>query len=111
MDKRNLPDLLAHLKATCSRTRAGIKLRPSPLRKPRGRHGGPGFRYCGKTGKVDAELGRQLNRALQQRNEAHYRPGARLMKEDAREVTHLAHALLALLAPHRGTPNISTERL
>lgn len=51
-----------------------------------------------KTGEVDAELGRRLNRALQLRNEARYRPGTRLTKEDAEEVIHLAQAFLALLA-------------
>ncbi|MCS7178984.1 MAG: HEPN domain-containing protein [Anaerolineae bacterium] len=63
-----------------------------------------------KTGEVDAELGRRLNRALQLRNEARYRPGARLTKEDAEEVIRLAQALLALVTPCWGTPNISTEQ-
>ncbi|MBC7227612.1 MAG: HEPN domain-containing protein [Thermoflexales bacterium] len=52
-----------------------------------------------KTGEVDAELGRRLNRALHLRNEARYRPGARLTEEDAGEVIRLADALLALLTP------------
>jgi uncharacterized protein (UPF0332 family)/predicted nucleotidyltransferase len=62
-----------------------------------------------KTGEVEAELGRRLNRALQLRNEARYRPGARLTKEDADEVILLADALLALLTSYRGTLYISTE--
>ncbi|MCS7282335.1 MAG: HEPN domain-containing protein, partial [Anaerolineae bacterium] len=64
-----------------------------------------------KTGEADAELGRRLNRALQLRNEARYRPGARLAKEDAEEVIRLAQALLALVTPCWETPNISTEQL
>lgn len=52
-----------------------------------------------KTGEVDAELGRRLNRALQLRNEARYRPGARFTEEDAGEVIRLADAFLALLTP------------
>ncbi len=56
-----------------------------------------------KTGEVKPELGRRLNRALQLRNEARYRPGARLTKEDAEEVIHLADALLALVTPYRTT--------
>ncbi len=65
--------------------------------------------WYGKTGKVETELGRRLNRALQLRNEARYRPGARLTKEDADEVILLADALLALLTSYRGTLYISTE--
>lgn len=63
-----------------------------------------------KTGEVDAELGRRLNRALQLRNEARYRPGARLTKEDAEEVIQLAQSFLALLPPHWETSNPTTEQ-
>ncbi len=63
----------------------------------------------GKTGEVEAQLGRRLHRALQLRNEARYRPGARLTEADAAEVIQLAEALLALLAPHREIPSGSTE--
>lgn len=66
-----------------------------------GSHGGIvslfGALYA-KTGEVDAELGRRLNRALQMRNEARYRPGARLTEEDAGEVIRLADALTSLLS-------------
>lgn len=67
-----------------------------------GTHGGIvslfGALYA-KTGEADPELGRRLNRALEVRNEARYRPGARLTEEDAEEVIRLAEAFLALLTP------------
>jgi len=57
-----------------------------------------------KTGEADPELGRRLNRALQLRNEARYRPTAHLTKEDAGEVVRLADALLALLLRNLRNP-------
>jgi len=51
----------------------------------------------GKTKEVDPELGRKLNRALKLRNEARYRPGALLTKEDAYGVVELAEAFLKIL--------------
>ncbi len=77
-----------------------------------GSHGGIVSQFgalYGKTGEVEAQLGRRLHRALQLRNEARYRPGARLTEADAAEVIQLAEALLALLAPHREIPSGSTE--
>jgi len=60
-----------------------------------------------KTGEVDPELGRRLNRALQLRNEARYRPTAHLTEEDAEKVVRLAYALLALLL--RNLKNLDAE--
>ena len=57
-----------------------------------------------KTGEVDPELGRGLNRALQWKNEARYRPTAHPTEEDAGEVIRLADALLALLLRHLRNP-------
>ena len=51
----------------------------------------------GKTGEVDPELGRRLNRALKLLNEAHYRPGISFRDEDAKEVLELASALMEVL--------------
>jgi len=55
-----------------------------------------------KTGEVDPELGRRLNRALQLRNEARYRPTAHLTEEDAGEVIRMADTLLTLLLRNLG---------
>ncbi len=66
-----------------------------------GTHGGIGSLFgalYAKTGETDPELGRRLNRALEVRNEARYRPGARLTLEEAREILHMADDLLTRLA-------------
>jgi len=47
-----------------------------------------------KTGEVEKQIGRDLNLALKLRNEARYKPGALLRRENAVELLSLARRLL-----------------
>lgn len=46
-----------------------------------------------KTGEIESDVGRRLNRSLQLRNQARYKPDARLSQDDARAVIELARTL------------------
>lgn len=51
-----------------------------------------------KTAKIDKSIGRELNRALQLRNMARYKPDSILDRRDAEGVMELAGGLIALLS-------------
>ena len=50
-----------------------------------------------KTGEVEKQTGRDLNLALKLRNEARYKPGALLRRENAVELLSLARRLLEFI--------------
>lgn len=50
-----------------------------------------------KTGKVDVDIGRLLNRALDKRNKAQYDSHAAIFDEDARAVVELSDRIIELL--------------
>jgi uncharacterized protein (UPF0332 family)/predicted nucleotidyltransferase len=51
-----------------------------------------------KTAKIDKSIGRELNRALQLRNMARYKPDSTLGSKDAEDVMELAEKLIAILS-------------
>lgn len=56
-----------------------------------------------KTGEVEKQTGRDLNLALKLRNEARYKPGALLRRENAVELLSLARRLLELIEEKTGS--------
>jgi len=56
-----------------------------------------------KTGEVEKQIGRDLNMALKLRNEARYKPGALLRRENAVELLSLARRLLELIEEKTGS--------
>ena len=56
-----------------------------------------------KTGEVEKQIGRDLNLALKLRNEARYKPGALLRRENAVELLSLARRLLELIEEKTGS--------
>jgi len=56
-----------------------------------------------KTGEVEKQIGRDLNLALKLRNEARYKPGALLRRENAVELLSLARRLLEFVEEKTGS--------
>ena len=57
----------------------------------------------GRTGEVEKQIGRDLNLALKLRNEARYKPGALLRRENAVELLSLARRLLEFIEEKTGS--------